>query len=275
MVKRILVTLSANRYTAAAVGHATELAQLHGAELFGVTDINERAVEATGPVPIGGGSMARQLAETRRATVTEHIQEVVESFESSCRDASVKFSVHREHGEPYEQLMRLWRYCDLTLSGLQGLFSYDVIKSPKDVVIKLVSKGIQPILAVAEEYRPVRNVTIAYNGSLASAKSMKRFVQMRLWPDVKIRIVSLGFPFDEGEQLVGDASDYCRAHGYEVETECGSDTGHDALLDVGDRMETDLIVMGSTSRSRIAQRLLGDTVSHMIQHSEVPLFLAQ
>lgn len=275
MIKRILVTLSANRYTQTAIKHALELAQLHHAELIGVTDINERAVGQVGMVPIGAGASAHDLVDFRRRATAEHIQDAISSFEAACRDAAVPFSVHPERGEPFEQLTRLWCYCDLTVSGLQGLFEYDVIRSPKDVLIRLIAKGIRPIVAIAEEHRPIRNVLIAYNGSMESAETMKRFVQMRLWPDVQLKIVSFGFSPDEQDMLLNDAMDYCRAHEYAVEIEGSTESARHGLLAMCERSECDLIVMGSTARARIIKRILGDTAYHAIRHSSVPLFLAQ
>jgi hypothetical protein len=46
------------------------------------------------------------------------------------------------------------------------------------------------VIAVSGKFRPIQKVLIAYSGSMASAKTMKRFVQLRLWPDVQLKIVT-------------------------------------------------------------------------------------
>jgi hypothetical protein len=50
-------------------------------------------------------------------------------------------------------------------------------------------------------------VLIAYSGSMESAKTMKWFVHLGLWPKAKLRIVTFEHQVDEAEQLVGDAAD--------------------------------------------------------------------
>ena len=47
-----------------------------------------------------------------------------------------------------------------------------------------------------------------------------------------------------------------------------------ALLDAAHRMGADLIVMGSWSRSRLAQMVLGGTTRHLFMHGDVPMLVA-
>ena len=275
MTKRILVALSGTPLTASAVQHALELAKTHDAEITGVTDIDLAKVASVGPIPMGAGAAATELVEHRLQLTEQHVTESIERFESACAEAGVSCSVVRETGNPYEKLISLWRYHDFTVAGLRGLFEYGIFHNPDDVLIQLIAKGVRPILAVAREYRPIRNVLVAYSGSMESAKALKRFVQLRLWPDIALKIVSFDRAHEKTDSLLADAAGYCRLHGYEAETQHleGSPTKH--LLEHADQCKADLIVMGSSSRARIFQHLLGDTTLHAIRHAEIPLFLTQ
>ena len=275
MIKRILVALSGTPYTTAAVRHALELARLHEAEVTGVTDIDLAKVANVGPVPMGAGAAVHELVEHRLQLTERQVEQAIESFESECRDAGRTCCVVRETGNPFEKLISVWRYHDLTVAGLRGLFEYGIVHEPDDVIMRLVSKGVRPILAVAREYRPVRRVLVAYNGSMESAKALKRFMQMQLWPDVTMGLVCFDMADDEARQLLDDAALYCKAHGHEVETQRVEGSPQKQLLDHAGRWEADLIVMGSSSRARLLQHLLGDTTLHAIRHAEVPLFLTQ
>lgn len=275
MIRRILVGLSGTRYTDAAIEHALELARHHGAEVAGVTDVDLASVENVGPVPIGGGAAAEGLAEHRRQLVEGHIEESIARFETACCEADVRYSVHRAVGEPFDHLINLWRYHDLTILGLQGLFEYEVIHKPDDVLLRLMSAGVRPIVAVAETHRTIEHALIAYNGSMESAKAMKRFVQMHLWPGLTLTVACFELPAEAAETLLADAATYCRTHGYEPLTEYVEGSARDGLLACAERCGADLIVMGATARSRLFRRLLGDTALHTIQEAKVPLFLAQ
>ena len=60
MIKRILVGLGGTEFTTVAIRRAVELAQIHQAQLTGVTVIDVERLKRVGPVPLGGrGSSAR------------------------------------------------------------------------------------------------------------------------------------------------------------------------------------------------------------------------
>ncbi|MHC4108035.1 MAG: universal stress protein [Planctomycetota bacterium] len=275
MVKRILVALSGTPFTKPAIEYALELAKLHDAEITGVTDVDLARLAQVGPVPIGGAAAAHELVEQRMALTQEHIEESIAAFEAACTKASVTHRIARETGDPFDQLISLWRYHDLTVAGLRGLFEYGVVHNPDDLLVRLISKGVRPILAVAMKHRPIRRVLAAYDGSMESAKALKRYVQTALWPQITLRIVCFDHSPDEARPMLDDAADYCRAHGYEAETELAEGDARHTLLEYASGWNADLIVMGTSSRARILRHILGDTTVHAIRHAEVPLFLTQ
>ncbi len=275
MIKRILVALSGTPFTATATKYALELAKLHKAEVTGVTDVDIAKLMKVGPVPVGGGAAAASLAEHRIHVTEEHVEQAIADFEQACADAGMIHSVDRETGDPFDQLIALWRYHDLTIAGLRGLFEYGVVENPDDVLIRLISEGVRPILAVPKAYRPIRKVLVAYNGSMESAKALKQFVRMNLWPDIALQIVCFDMTRQESETLLADASSYCRSHGLAAQTQHVDGGPREHLLEYAQQGEADLIVLGSTSRARIFKRLLGDTALHCLRNADVPLFLTQ
>jgi nucleotide-binding universal stress UspA family protein len=158
---------------------------------------------------------------------------------------------------------------------LKSLFDYSFTAEPRDALIRLVSQGVRPIIAVSRQFRTIRNVLIAYSGSMESAKAMRRYVQLNLWPKVRLRIVHFGKTDDSSAKLLKDASDYCRDHGYFNETELMEQSAREHLIEYAQQNDMDLIVMGNSIRNLLFRHLLGDTVLNAIQQSDRPLFLAQ
>ncbi len=273
MIKRILVALSGTPFTGAAVQHALELARIHGAEITGVTDIDLARLAMVGPVPLGAEAAANELVGQRIQLTQQHVEEAVAQFEKACADAGTTCAVVRETGSPFAKLVSLWRYHDLTIAGLRGLFEYGVVHNPDDVIVQLITKGVRPILAVAKSFRTVHRVLVAYNGSMESAKALKRFVQLRLWPRVALGIVCFERPSAESEALLSDAAHYCSVHGYEAETMLAEGSPRDRILEHAAGWKADLLVMGATSRVRILRHVLGDTALHVVRHAEIPVFL--
>ncbi|MDA1180420.1 MAG: universal stress protein [Planctomycetota bacterium] len=71
MIRRILVGIGETDYTASAIRQAVELALVHDAELTAVSVLDENRLTRLGPVPIGAGSFAQDLAATRMAKAKE------------------------------------------------------------------------------------------------------------------------------------------------------------------------------------------------------------
>jgi nucleotide-binding universal stress UspA family protein len=275
MVRRILVALSGTPLTPIAVEQAVELAQRHQAAVTGVTVVDLARLADVGPIPLGGGAAAHSLAAHRVEITQERVEQEIANFEKACRNASISYIVDRETGDPFDRLLELWRYHDLTIIGLRGLFEYGVVHNPDDQVIRLIARGVRPIIAVSGEHRPVNRVLIAYNGSMESAMAMKRFAQMRLWPDVTVKIACFGFDDDKALPLLADATAYLRAHGLEPEAESLPGYPKEGLLKHAAEWKADMVVMGSTSRSRIMKLVMGETALEALMHAGEPLFLSQ
>ncbi len=167
------------------------------------------------------------------------------------------------------------RYNDITIFGLRSLFDYGFTSEPRDALIRLVSQGIRPIIAVSPQYRKIRKVLVAYNGSMESAKAMRRFVQLRPWTEVGLRIVFFGDEDDEARRLLEDAGEYCQAHGFAPETEVVPGPAKSGLITYAQKNDLDLIVMGNSIRSILMRQIVGDTALSTIQQADRPLFLAQ
>jgi len=273
MIKRVLVALSGSPYTPAAMEHGFDLANTHQAEITGVTVTDLAKLANVGPVPLGGGAAAAELSHQRIADAEQRIAECVANYKTACDAHGVTGHLHQEAGDIIDEITKLWRYNDVVVFGLRGLFEYGVIHNPDDMLIRIIKSGIRPILAVDKEYRDINNVMIAYNGSLEAAKAMKSFVQTRIYPNVNLRIVSFEKRKDDPQELLSDAKKYCAAHGFEAETDHVDKEPRDHLIDYAERNGMDLIVMGSTGRSRLTEYILGDTVLTAIKHCHIPLYL--
>lgn len=275
MIKRILLGLGGTDYTVFAINQALALAMCHDAEVTGVSIIDERRLTNVGPVPIGGGHYAHDLAEDRLTKAKERVEWAVQEFIEACSASGVRHRVLREVGEPFALMIDQARYHDLMIFGLRSLFEFDLLPDPHNALVRLVQAGVRPLIAVSKGFYPVKKVLIAYSGSMESAKAMKRFVQMRLWPDAKLQVVVFGHLADKAEQLVGDAAEYCRAHGFETEEAFVPNSPKDHLLPYAEQWGADMTVVGNSAKNLLLRRIFGETALHAIQNANRPLFLAQ
>jgi len=277
VIKRILVGLGGTPYTSAAIQHAVELAKNLDAELTGVTAVNVKRLANVGPVPIGASHAAKETVARRIRVTRAKIEEAISKFESACTVDRINYRVAREEGkDPFDLMISVARYHDLMIFGLRSIFEYDIsYEEPKDTLARLISAGVRPIVAVSDTFQPIQRVLIAYSGSMESAKAMKRFCQMRLWPDAALKVVTIQNSEDNGRQLLHDATEYCQAHGFTVDSESKPGSPKSLILPMANQWQADMIVLGNSARNLLVKQVLRETALHTIRNADKPLFLCQ
>ncbi len=274
MIRRILVVLAGTRFTPTAIRLAVDLAERHGAGLTGLAVVDLRNVDYVGPVPAGASAHAERLRTHRLGVRREAVASAVRTFREACEAAGVPQEVVEEEGDACEIVTSRSRYHDLTVFGLRGLLECQVGAEHSEAALaRLIGGGVRPILAVAEEPRPIRRVLIAYSGSVGSAKAMRCFLQLRPWPDIRVRVLTCHASEEEGSRLLADAAEYCRAHGWDPETCRVSGLPGREILAEARRWDADLVVAGNGARSLLRRRHIGETALHLMRHCGRPLFL--
>jgi nucleotide-binding universal stress UspA family protein len=276
MIKRILVGLGGTPFTAVATRTATELGDIHQAQLTGVTIVDTGKLEKVGPVPAGADAYAQRMREKKIKVTREGTEHAISLFKEDCNKQQVVCRrIQYEEGDTFEAMIAEARFNDLTIFGLRSIFEYGFVADPDKAIVKLLRHGVRPILAVAETYRPIKTVLIACSGSMESARATRDFLHLNPWPGVNLRMVHYRQPKEPDPFLLNKAADYCRAYGYDVETDLLDGNPHRELLSYAGAHHADLIVMGNSSRNIIKRSLLGDTVLELIHSAEIPLFLSQ
>ena len=276
MIKRILVGLGGTPFTKVATQAATELARMHQAQTTGVTVVDARKLAKVGPVPLGAGFYAQRMRETKQQVTQKGIEAAIETFKKHCADQQVICRrIMHEEGDPFSAMISEARYSDLTIFGLRSIFDYGFTEDPDQAIIKLVSQGVRPILAVADNYRPIKKALIAYSGSMESAKAIRHFLHLKPWPDVRLHLVHFNERSAKEPFLLKDADDFCQAHGFETQTDLVEGQARTGLLTFARKVDADLIVMGNSMQHTLVRQLRGDTVLEIIQAADRPIFLSQ
>jgi nucleotide-binding universal stress UspA family protein len=277
MIKRILVGLGTSRTATSVTDHAIDIARTRGAELVGLAVTDPLRLDWTGPRPMGVGVdvAAADLRRQRHEKAAADIAAAGDLFATRCRAAGVAHRVSAETGDPFEIAADLVRYHDMCVFGLRGLFEHDVVPEPRDAIERLVSDGVRPILAVAEEYRPIRRVLVAYSGSLESAKTFKHFVHSGLYAEAPVRIVHFGDDAETAARRLEKASGYFAAHGRPVETDHAVGDAAKELIPYAQAWQADLIVAGNSAKNLLLRRIFGETALQLLRESPLPLYLAQ
>jgi monovalent cation/proton antiporter MnhG/PhaG subunit len=275
MLTRILVGLDNTPNTDAAVRQAIQVAQRHKAQLTGLVVEDVRALESVGPIPIGGSYYAKRLREHRLKLSGDQCEGALARFEVACQAAGVRYAAKRLAGDPFETFAAQARYHDLVVLSVQFQFYHDVIKEPRDPLGRLMKRGMRPLIAVAPDAQTIRQVVIAYNGSIESTMAMKQFLQLSPWPEVSAHLVWCGEESDGAQELLGQASAYCQSHGLAAEVDKKAARRREDLLDYATQRKADLIVMGGMPPHFPGATQSAESGGEGMERSTVSLFLNQ
>jgi nucleotide-binding universal stress UspA family protein len=215
------------------------------------------------------------MCDNRVEVTRSQIEGSIALLHERCAQSSVDLSIEVETGDPFDLMIAHARYHDLTIFGLRSMFEYRLANAPEKDLLKLLSKGVRPIIAVSDKFRKINKVLIAYSGSMESANAMRHFVRLNLWPDAHLDIVHIGNDQKTDSSLIDDAAAYCTDHGYTAAGHWRSGKAAEQLLAAARQIDADMIVMGRNMRSMLVNRILGDTVLDTLAHSNRPLFLSQ
>lgn len=276
-MRRILLGIGGTPFTPVAIRRAVELAQQRGASVTAVTVLDERRLGRIGATPLGGATAAADLRSHRREVAAQQIEETLEELKQACAQANIALTINQEQGSPFRLMVEYARYHDLMIFGLRSMFESGVLLSdavdPAVFLRDLIGGGVRPLLAVSDKYRTLRRVLIAYSGSVQSADSFKCFIKQVAWPGLAIRLLVCQHAEDQARQMLDEAAVYCRSYGYEVETCYRPEDPRTAILAEVADWNADLLVIGSSAQSWLAQVFLETTLLHLVRNVDRPIFI--
>ena len=169
----------------------------------------------------------------------------------------------------------------LLVVGSKGLDALDRFMLGS-VSTNLIHHATCPVLVVKDKAAPVRRITLATDGSDASAKALE-FVRSKFQPDhstgkggrVPIHISVLHvMPFlkypelkEAGHKLIEQSVQKLIQAGFTAEAVCQLGKPAEVIMKVASKHHADLIVMGAKGLGAIARFLLGSVSTRVVQHA--------
>lgn len=266
-IKRILIGVSGTAASPDVIHHALQLGRLHDALLTLMLLGDTLSPWGIGGATESAAQLLRRLEALPRQTPAERAAAMVLRFKQACAASQLKHQVI-EDGDLGTFIAQA-RHHDLMILGSRGELAR--LGEPAVVVQQVVSAGADPLWMVAAPPPQRRRVLMAYSGSLESARSMKRFVQMQPCETAQIAVAVLGR--GDARILLAEADQLCRAHGLEVELL------HDArdssqLAQVAREWKADLVVIGTGRRRSTLRDIFGEAGMRLVDSADCDLFIA-
>jgi len=177
----------------------------------------------------------------------------------------------------------------LLVVGSQGLDALDRFMLGS-VSTDLIQHATCPVLVVKNEAAPMRRITLAIDGSDASAKALA-FVLAKFQPDrstgkggrvpIQVTVIHV-MPFlkypelkEEGRRLVEQSAQKLIQTGFTAEAVCQLGKPAEEIMKVASKHRADMIVMGAKGLGAIARFLLGSVSTRVVQHSSCSVLVVR
>jgi len=177
----------------------------------------------------------------------------------------------------------------LLVVGSQGLDALDRFMLGS-VSTNLIHHATCPVLVIKGEAAPLRRITLATDGSDASAKALE-FVLSKFQPDrstskgglvpIQVSVIHV-MPFVKypglkgaGEKLIEQSVRKLVKAGFTAEPVCSLGKPAEEIMKVASKQHADLIVMGAKGLGAVARFLIGSVSTRVVQHANCAVLVVR
>lgn len=268
MFNRILVPVDGSDHAAAAAETALDLAERFDSCVLGLHVVDVRLIE--GPLLQAIGSMWGDLpVPARQDELLEALERrgrgVLDDFEQRARARGRTFESALEIGVVADVVVERSRSVDLVVLGRRGEHAAFGDAPLGSTVHAVVRRAPKPTLVVPRETGPMDRPLVAYDGSEHATRALELGVEYAERLGRPLHVVGVRDRLEDAELLVEEAAEYARGHDVEpVLHPRGGDGPVEAILEVADEAEADLLVMGAYGGGRLRELLLGSTTEAIL-----------
>jgi nucleotide-binding universal stress UspA family protein len=230
------------------------------------------------PVMAGSERYIQEEIQRMEARAAKTLKEATQQLAS----LKLKGTVRKEQGAiALVILKRAPKRDGLLVVGSKGLDALDRFMLGS-VSTNLLHHATCPVLVVKGEAAPLRRITLATDGSDASAQALE-FVLTKFQPDrstgkggrapIHVSVIHV-MPFlkypelkEAGHALIEQSVQKLIEAGFTAEAVCQLGKPAEVIMKVASKHHADLIVMGAQGLGAIARFLLGSVSTRVVQHS--------
>lgn len=275
MLKRILVPLDGSAFTSAVTQKAIRMAERSGAELFGLTIIDEPTIRRPEPQPMGAGNFLERRQEKLLAEAQTHVREHKKAFLETCAAHKVKAHVIERTGDPATVVIAEAHKMDLVVMGQISHFRHVTQDEPCETFQTVLKGSPRPMVIVPKRLEAGKGVWIATDGSIAAARAIQVFELMGLLGERTAHVISVDKEETRARDKCTDVAEFLEAHGARVDKTPVASSQHpwDALQKRLQEEQPELMVMGAYGTSGLKDFFMGSMTRKFVENAPFPLFV--
>ncbi len=270
---KILLGLDGSSYAEAAVEYACQIALAHSAAVTGVAIIDLPGIQSTsGPVPLGGAHYEVQREEHLLEETRQKSKMILDEFARTCQSRQIKSILHADTGSPFSEIIEESKFHDFTVIGKKSFFGYSDHET-FGTLEKILKNGLTPVLAVPDSVQKIENVLVAYDNSIPAAKVVHIFLLLGIWNACDITLLTVSDNVEAAEGLLSNLGEFFQSYGINPNLVTRSGNPDAEVKSYITENDIDLLVMGAYGRRSVREFFVGSVTQHLIQKTDIPLFL--
>lgn len=279
MINCILIPTDGSEYGKAALEYGIHLAVKLGARITGLHVVDIRLLQPPLITDISGAMslpLYHELAPSIESSLDERAEGILQGFRERCREAGLEPRLKKSLGVIEEKIIEEAKSADLIIMAKRGehfrLGEGSILGSTAEWVVHASGK---PVMVTPADFRPIKNMAFAYDGSPAAEKALILTTELAAhtgWPLQTI--------------IITDNRQVAETLGEKVKTSLAPFNINNEFVILSGKEDRQLIqfirggavqlmVMGAYGHNKLRRVLLGSTTSYVIRKSAIPVLLTR
>ena len=224
---------------------------------------------AIGAQPFPGLLPQYQEIQREKATV------LLDAVRQRCDEQRVTCEVAHETGILVSKMLDYERDADLVVLGQRGEHAPWIGEMLGSSVERMVRASIKPCLVTPAEFREIKHLLLAHDGSPESGKALQAGIDLAvaLGAETTVLTVCQREHEEEASKNLRAGEQLARERGLTVHAQLAHGHPETEILSLQKKAGVDLIVMGAYGHTRIREFVVGSTTSHVMRKATVPVLL--
>jgi nucleotide-binding universal stress UspA family protein len=279
MTMEILVCLETSPSCEAAIGFAIAVARAVEGRLLGLAIVDEPDIRAGAAVSIGGASFKHERDDALVAEARKNAAAWTDAFMRRCEAAKVPARPQVIVGRAAASILAEMQAHNLTVLGRDANFHFETDEVDPTTRDTILHKAQGPVIlvpvnggGVGAERRPV---LLAYDGSSASKRALNSFADSGLGQGREMHVAAVDDDGATAWEMTNRAVVALRERGLTAEPHnvVSVLSIPEALIDVANKINAGLLVMGAYTSSRFSTLVRGSVTHELIEKTLIPLYL--
>jgi len=283
MIRSILLALADTPGDDSAKNYAFWLAKKEGSHIHGlaVADITVFEVPMIGsPDGFMPSVVPHSFRESQSLMheMNSKCRERLDRFADQCNARGISCSTETKPGIPSDTISSSGIAHDIIIVSRNG---YNPNADTKETIDSFVSpvirNSVRPVLVAGtafHEENDIRNILVAYDGSLHSARALLVAAELASRPGTHCTLVTIVPTEDAGLEIIAPAEAFLEHHGVATEKRVELSTKPSSVISsLVASGNVDLLIMGAYGHSPIREVLFGSTTERILSHCSVNVIL--